>query len=117
MKKGTSIMLITLFCGIFMVVGIFIGRNQQTTYHRLLPNTRSWISDVPQEKTDILLDINTASKAQLMELPGIGEEIAERIIQYRTENGPFEAIQDLLNVKGIGEEKLQTLDGRIKIGG
>lgn len=59
------------------------------------------------------LDINSASAAELAALPGIGEVLARRIVDYRTANGPFGAVEDLLSVSGIGEKKLAELEGRI----
>lgn len=55
------------------------------------------------------ININTAPKDSLMELPGIGEELAERIILYREDHGPFVSIEDLKNVKGIGHKKFEQL--------
>ena len=63
------------------------------------------------------LNINTASEEELATLPGIGGVLAGRIVDYRTEHGPFEAEEDLLKVSGIGERKLAELDGRITAGG
>ena len=48
------------------------------------------------------LNINEATAAELRELPGIGETLAARIVEYRTENGPFESVEELLAVQGIG---------------
>lgn len=59
------------------------------------------------------IDINRASKEQLMSLPGIGAVIAERIIAYREQHGPFTQAEQLLNVKGIGPAKLRRLRDRI----
>ena len=48
------------------------------------------------------VDINTADKETLMSLNGIGEAFAERIIEYREQNGGFKAVQELTNIRGIG---------------
>ena len=63
------------------------------------------------------LDINSATAAQLDFLPGIGEAIARRIVEYRDSNGPFREVTDLLNVEGIGPSKLEDLLPYIEIGG
>jgi competence ComEA-like helix-hairpin-helix protein len=55
------------------------------------------------------LNINTATKLQLMDLPGIGEVTANRILQYREESGKFITIEDLRVVKGITKNKLERL--------
>ena len=52
------------------------------------------------------LNLNTATAEQLEGLKGIGAELAQRIIEYRAENGPFKNVDELANVKGIGEGKL-----------
>ena len=61
------------------------------------------------EATKHLTNINSATKIELMELPGIGEKMAERIIEYRNEHGGFHAIEELMNVSGIGETKFNGL--------
>lgn len=62
------------------------------------------------------LDVNAASAEELAGLPGIGEVLAGRIVDYRAANGPFGAVEDLLSVSGIGEKKLAELEGRITVG-
>ena len=49
------------------------------------------------------VDINTADKETLMSLSGVGEAFAERIIEYREQNGGFKAVQELTNIRGIGQ--------------
>jgi len=55
------------------------------------------------------LNINTATADDLQALPGIGEVLAERIVEYRTQNGDFESVDDLRKVSGIGEAKLSNI--------
>ena len=56
---------------------------------------------------DNKINLNTATMAQLEGLKGIGPELAERIMDYKKKNGNFKNIQDLTNVKGIGEKNWQ----------
>lgn len=74
---------------------------------------------VPQETfmPDVSpLDINSAPVEELAELPGIGEVLAERIVEYRAEHGPFKTVEELTEVSGIGERKLAELEGRVTAG-
>ena len=57
----------------------------------------------------VIVNINTASKAELMSLPGVGEVMAGRIVTYRTQVGPFRSVEELGNVKGIGKRRLEQL--------
>jgi competence protein ComEA len=62
------------------------------------------------------LNLNTASAADLDDLPGIGQSIAERIVEYRTTNGPFQSVEDLQKVKGIGPALFAKLAPLVAIG-
>ena len=55
------------------------------------------------------INLNTATIDQLETLPGVGRKTAERIIEYRTKSGGFKRIEDLMNVKGIGEKSFLKL--------
>jgi competence protein ComEA len=55
------------------------------------------------------LNINTATKEQLLDLPGVGEITAERILAYRAETGKFSNVDELRAIKGMSKKKVETL--------
>jgi len=59
------------------------------------------------------VNINTATAEQLQVLPGVGPALAKVIVEYRTKNGKFNKIEELLNVKGVGEKKFQAIKDRL----
>lgn len=61
------------------------------------------------------IDLNSASKTELMSLPGIGEAMAERIMLRRDEKGKFKTINELRKIKGIGEKKFEKLKPHIEV--
>ena len=69
----------------------------------------------PEEVEVTLVDLNTAEAEELATLPGIGEGLAKRIVDYRTEHGPFEGPEGLMEVSGIGEKKLEELRDYITV--
>jgi competence protein ComEA len=62
------------------------------------------------------VNLNTATQAQLESLPGIGPGAAQRILEYRQKSGSFKKIEDLMNVKGIGEKSFLKLKPLITVG-
>jgi competence protein ComEA len=62
------------------------------------------------------VNLNTATQAQIETLPGIGAKAAERIIEYRQKNGGFKKIEELMNVKGIGEKSFLKLKPYLTVG-
>jgi competence protein ComEA len=69
----------------------------------------SWAGD--KEK----ININTATVDQLIQLKGIGNKYAARIIEYREKNGPFDKLEDIMKVKGIGPKTFETIKDMITI--
>lgn len=99
---------------------ILVTLPPQTTAPPPLTEPPSAISDTPREtspkatqpkkeEVSFPVNINTATARELEALPGIGEVIAQRIIDYRNTHGPFGSVDELINIKGIGEKKLAEL--------
>jgi competence protein ComEA len=61
------------------------------------------------------VNLNTATAAQLETLPGIGPALAARIIEHRQKNGPFKKIEELMNIKGIGEKAFLKLKPLVSV--
>ncbi|NIP98512.1 MAG: helix-hairpin-helix domain-containing protein, partial [Akkermansiaceae bacterium] len=67
------------------------------------------------DKTQDRLDLNRATVQELISLPGIGEATAKRIVEFREQHGPFQRVEDLMKVKGIGEKSFQKLRPLVKV--
>ncbi|MGQ9856376.1 MAG: ComEA family DNA-binding protein [Fervidobacterium sp.] len=65
------------------------------------------------DKTEQKININSAGIEELQKLPGIGPSKAQEIISYRTKNGPFRSINEIMNVKGIGEKTFEKMKDMI----
>jgi competence protein ComEA len=67
-------------------------------------------------KPAVVINLNSATQAELETLPGIGAKTAARIIEYRQKKGQFTKVEDLMNVQGIGEKSFLKLKPQITIG-
>ncbi len=129
MKKGTAIMLSILLIFLGVVLGLIFARcssddsimiSYQTgsvnTPDQTLPQSIV-AATTPLKQSIGIVNINTATLSQLTSLPNIGEGLAQRIIDYRTANGPFKAIEDIMNVEGIGQTRFDQMKDDITVGG
>ena len=62
------------------------------------------------------ININKASKEELMQLEGVGNVTAEKIVEYREANGPFKAPEEIMKVKGVGSSTFEKNKDRITVG-
>ena len=112
-----------LFAG--HTLGLFLGRNPAGGSVTVSVPARLASVGAPEETqtepsaqaASLPVNINTADAAELAALPGIGEVLAQRILDYRRVYGDFSAVEQLTNVEGIGEGKLETILELITIGG
>lgn len=114
---------ILISLGLFMA-SLLIGYNAFFTPQMpsLVKNAGDIIAD-KHKKDDTskhsksgLININTASEEELIEnLNGIGPAMAKKIIEYRENNGGFSSIEELMNIKGIGEKKFEKLKGSVTV--
>ena len=100
--------------GGYFVSGQLGEAEYQVTVSKQAPAVSASLPEVEDGYPDSLLegeviDLNTASVADLTRLPGIGEKRAQAIVDYRTEHGPFQSAEQLLEVSGIGEATLEGL--------
>jgi len=61
------------------------------------------------------VNINSATESDFENLPGIGPVLAQKIVDYRDQHGPFRSIQDLMKVSGIGQKKFDSLQAYVTV--
>jgi competence protein ComEA len=68
----------------------------------------------PTTAPDVPVNLNTATLAELDALPGVGPVLAQRILDYRTQNGPFTTVDQLQEVPGVGPKKFDSLKTHVR---
>lgn len=112
--KGSflTILIITAVMAVFLIGYNFydsgLGRGIKIRYERAASADTSDTSSVPE-----VVNINSATREELMTLDGIGAVRADAIIAYREQHGGFGSVDELTEVSGIGEKMLEKLRGRI----
>lgn len=108
--------------GGYFVSGQLGEAEYQVTVSKQAPAVSASLPEVEDGYPDSLLegeviDLNTASVADLTRLPGIGEKQAQAIVDYRESSGPFQSVEELTEVKGIGEGILAQVYDYVTVGG
>lgn len=120
MKKQLLVTLTLLFAA--FTLGFFLGRSQRQekvtvsvskSLYTLPPTTES----IPEttEAIQYPLDLNAVTAEELQSLPGIGEVLSQRIVDYREEHGPFTSTDQLMDVYGIGPLLYESIQGYVTV--
>lgn len=106
------------------ILGYLLGSGQTAAPVQVTIAPSAAVSPSPETTTEAepsasgeLIDLNTATQEQLETLPGIGRELASRIIAYRQEYGPFVAKEQLMDVDGIGQGRYDKIEAYLTVGG
>ena len=122
----SPLVLVTLLFAVF-TAGYFLGSSRKSA--PVTVSVTDTVTQPPQQTLPLQSSpaetesfpypvfLNQADQAALMELPGIGEVLAKRILSYRAAHGPFTSAEELLNIEGIGRERLEQMLDLIVIGG
>ena len=96
------------FAGAIALVLLVSGLSRES-FAQTAPPSQPQQQTTAQPAAAALLNLNTATAAELAKLPGIGPAVAARIVEHRQKTGSFKKIEELMNVKGIGEKTFLKL--------
>lgn len=105
MEKKRELIAIAAACALFVIAcaAVFIASLAPRSGYEILSERPATEMHSEPPAADKLVDINRATVEELVTLPGIGRSLAERIVDYREQNGGFGSPADIMQVKGIGE--------------
>ena len=113
---------INLAAALFDAAQIFVPRRGSVVVRAPIPRPLPGVNapptphaSAPEGASSTKININTASMSDLDTLSGVGPSTAKAIIDYRTKNGPFGSVEDLLNVRGIGPAKLDAMREQVTV--
>jgi len=113
---------INLAAALFDTAQVFVPRRGSVGARAPMPRPLPGVNappspnaNTPEGASSARVNINTASMSDLDTLSGVGPSTAKAIIEYRTKNGPFGSIEDLLNVRGIGPAKLDAMREQVTV--
>ena len=103
-------LLLAVVLGLALLLALGSGMNRLLRAETVAP-----VHSVSVEELEraAMIDLNTAAAAELEQLPGIGSVLAGRIVGYREEHGAYASVEELRNVPGIGEAKLEAIRERV----
>jgi len=98
-----------------VIIAVILSASACATLPRSTQSAVQLSLNAPRAERGLLININTASRQDLEKLPGIGRGIAERIVAYREQYGPFRRAEHLMMVRGISDRKFRELRAMIDV--
>lgn len=107
--------LLLLFTGVFLCALLGLQIRDKAALRRIGVETERYAETESVQTGSVRVDLNAAGLAELEKLPGIGAELANRILDYREAEGNFSSVEELMNVPGIGEKKFAALEDYVTV--